>query len=82
MEAQPIDIFTLESDQQRPKFVNPCEVSFNDESLLVRFPVEEPFSPALDVLPVAFVFWDVGAHAPIPEHLPRFTAIKATIRIE
>ncbi len=82
METQPIDIFALKSNQQTPEFVNPREVPFNDEPMLVHLPVEIPFASPLDALAVAFVFWDVGPYAPIPQHFPRFAAVKTTIGIE
>ncbi len=82
MESKPIHILTLKSNQQRPEFVNPSKGSFNDEALLVHLAIEMALASTLDCFPIASVFWNVGSHPSIPQHLPCFACIKAAIGVE
>ena len=82
MKSEPIHILTLKSNQQRPEFINPGKGPFNDEAFLVYLTIEMPLPPTFDCFPVAFVLWNVGTHASIPQHLPCFSCVKTAIRIE
>ena len=82
VESKPIHILTLKSNQQRPEFVNPSKGSFNDEALLVHLAIEMALASTLDCFPIASVFWNVGSHPSIPQHLPCFACIKAAIGVE
>ncbi len=82
MESEPIHILTLKSKQQRPEFVNPGKGPFNDEAFLVHLTIELPLPSTFDCFPVAFVLWNVGTHASIPQHLPCFSCVKTAIRVE
>ena len=82
MESQTIGCFTFKANQQGLEDINPGEGSFTDKAMFVHSTVEMPLTPALDSLAVALVFSNVGNNAAVPQHLPRFTGIKATISIE
>ncbi len=82
MESEPIHILTLKSNQQRPEFVNPSKGPFNDEPLLVHLTIELPLPSTFDCFSVAFVLWNGGTHASIPQHLPCFSCVKTAIRVE
>ena len=82
MESKPIHILTLKPNQQRPEFVNPSKGSFNDAALLVHLAIEMALASTLDCFPIASVFWNVGSHPSIPQHLPCFACIKAAIGVE
>jgi hypothetical protein len=82
VESEPIHILTLKPNQQRPEFINPGKGPFNDEAFLVRLTIELPLPSTFDCFPVAFVLWNVGTHASIPQHLPCFSCVKTAIRVE
>jgi hypothetical protein len=50
--------------------------------MLIHIAIEVPFSPTFDSFSIALVFWNVGNHSTIPQHLSCFPDIKTTIRIE
>ncbi len=82
MEAEKIDIFTLKSDQQRPKLVDPCERSLNREAPFVHVAIEMSLPTAFRRFPTTFVFSNVRNNTSIPEHLACSTRVKTTVRIE
>ena len=82
MESQTIGYFAFKSNQQGPEYINPGEGSFTDKAMFVHITVEMPLPSAFDGLSVALVFSDVGKNAAVPQQLPRFTRVKATISIE
>jgi hypothetical protein len=82
VESEPIHIFALKSRQQSPKFVNPSKGPFNDESVLVHLMIEMSLASTFGLFSVAFIFWNSRAHAAIPQHLPGFSCIKSSIRVE
>ena len=82
MESQTIGCFAFKSNQQGLEYVNPGEGSFTDKAMLVHIAVEMTLPSAFDGLSVALVFSNVGKNAAVPQHLPRFTRVKATISIE
>ena len=82
MKAQEIPIFPSKSDQQLLELVNPCKISLNREPMFVYFPVEMALPSPLGALTIAFVLRNIGSNAPVPEHLPHVSGIKATICID
>ncbi len=82
MESQTIGYFAFKSNQQGLEYVNPGEGSFTDKAMFVHITVEMTLPSAFDGLSVALVFSNVGNNAAVPQHLPCFTRVKATIRIE
>ncbi len=82
MEAEPIDVFALKANQERPEFVNPGKGAFNYEAVLIDIPIKVPFSAAFAGLAIAFIFINIGNNTIIPEHFANYTGIKATVSIE
>ncbi len=82
MESQTIGYFAFKSNQQGLEYVNPGEGAFTDKAMFVHLTVEMTLPSAFDGLSVALVFSNVGKNAAVPQHLPRFTRVKATISIE
>ena len=82
MEAEKIGVFALESDQQRPKLVNPCERTFNREATFVNISIELPFPPSFHRFSTPFIFINIRDDTCVPKELPCSTRIKATIGIE
>ena len=82
MESQTIGRFPFKSDQQGLECVNPGERSFTDKAVFVHITIEMALASTLDAFSIALVLRNVGNNPAIPQHLPRFTRIEATISIE
>jgi hypothetical protein len=82
MKSEPIAVFALEPDQQRPKLINPCKRSFNHEPLPVDLTLEMSPSPTFDPFTIAFVLRNVRTDPSIPQHLPCFSRIKGCISVK
>ena len=82
MESQTIGNFAFKSGQQGLEYINPRERSLTDKAVFVHLTVELPLPSAFDRLSIALVFNNVGNNSTIPQHLPGFPRVKATISIE
>ncbi|MDQ3813506.1 MAG: hypothetical protein M3347_06095 [Armatimonadota bacterium] len=82
VEAQTIGDFAFKSNQQGLEDVNPGEGSFTDKAAFVHITVEMSLPSAFDGLSIALIFNNVGNNPAIPQHLPGFPCVKATISIE
>jgi hypothetical protein len=82
MEPKAMSHFPLKSDQQGLEFVNPGERSLTHEAMLVHLSVEVTVPATFDHFSVPFIFWNVGCHTTIPQHLTHSAGIKTAICIE
>ena len=82
MESQTIGCFAFKSNQQGLEYINPGEGAFTDKAMFVHITVEMTLPSVFDGLSIALVFSNVGNNSAVPQHLPRFTCIEATISIE
>ena len=82
VESQTIGNFAFKSNQQGLEDVNPGEGSFTDKAAFVHIMVEMSLPSAFDGLSIALIFNNIGNNPTIPQHLPGFPRVKATISIE
>ena len=82
VEAQTIGRFAFKSNQQGLEDVNPGEGAFTDKAVFVHITVELALPSAFDRLSIALIFNNIGNNPTIPQHLPGFPRVKATISIE
>ena len=63
LECEMPGLDSFETEQQSLEFVLPCKCSFHGETLLMDGLIEKTFPTAFGLLPVPFVFGNVGNHA-------------------
>jgi hypothetical protein len=73
---------TFKTEQQPLEFVLPRKGPLDTHSQRMDGGVEQPLPPALGVLAVAGILWDIGDQARIEDALPIVCRIKTAIEIE
>jgi hypothetical protein len=60
--GQETDGFTVKTDEQGPKLIEPSKRTLTDEAPLVDLSIKQTLPTAFGKLPIAFVFGNVGHH--------------------
>lgn len=82
MSAQKVDIFSVITDQQSAKLVDPGEGTLTSETLVVDVGIEQAFSSSLGLLPIAGIFGDVGDQPVIEADFAPIARIESTVGVE
>src|SRR5258706_2968716 len=74
--------FTVKTDEQGPKLIEPGKRTLTDEATFVDLSIKQTFTTAFGKLPITLVFGNVGHNFVIEADFTRVATIKSTIGIE
>ena len=82
MGAQPISIFSVKSDEERPELVYPGESALTDKSFFAESAAEQSFAAVFSRATVSPVFRDVGNEAVIEAGFAGLSGVKGCVGVE
>ena len=77
-----VDIFTVETEQQRPKLINPGKGTLVGKAMSVDLRIEQPLAALPGMLAIPAVLSDVGYQAMVEAHLACRSGIEGAVGVE